>query len=180
MKLNLIILFLIGLMLTSFTAESRKGIGSIFKAGRGIKTVNNIKQYNENTLTISQLSSCLELEDRIENSEIDIANSEKTVNRNAKSLGSIESEISNLDEFLRERQELTFNNQFEVDDFNEKVEKYNKIISRYNHDVEEYKKIEKEHNSKVDKHNDVVQRFENSCAGKLYYLDDLAALGGNR
>lgn len=174
MKNNLLLVFLaLCITLPSTQVEARKGLGSLFKLGRGAKAINGAKHYNSGTLTVAQLKACLMLEQKIESSEIDLSSKQSPVVRQEQKIEKIEREISTLKRYLDLNQKTTFYTQQQVDDFNRKVERYNEFLPAYNRELEAYKNLETIYNGAVGRHNKMVNEFQVSCAGKRYYEDDL-------
>jgi hypothetical protein len=67
------------LALSSPDVEARKGIGSLFKFGRGVEAINGIKHYGSNVLTIEQLRTCLLLEQKLYASEMKLNVEQDTI-----------------------------------------------------------------------------------------------------
>ena len=130
MKSNiLLVFFALYLALTATKVEAGKGLGSIFKFGLGAKVTNGGKHYNSVALTVEQLKACLQLEEKLEFSEINISSKQHPVEKYEKKLKKIEREMSKLKTYLDLNQNTTFHTQQQVDDFNSKIERYNQFIS---------------------------------------------------
>lgn len=174
MRNNFLLVFLaLCITLPSTQVEARKGLGSLFKLGRGAKAINGAKHYNSETLTLAQLKACLLLEQKIESSEIDLSSKQSPVVHQKQKIEKIEREISTLKRYLDINQNTSFYTQQQVDDFNIKVERYNEFIPAYNRELEAYKNLEAVYNGAIGRHNKMVNEFQVSCAGKRYYEDDL-------
>ncbi len=153
--------------------EARKGFGSLFKLGRGAKSLNGAKHYNYNTLTVEQLRACLLLEQKVDTSERQLNTAQDPIENQEKKVKQLEHEVSSLKNYLEINTNPSFYTQEQVDSFNRKVERYNQSISQYNKKLETYKKMEAGYNSSVASHNAIVNSFQSDCAGKRYYEDDL-------
>lgn len=176
MKNNVLLFFLVlCLILPSNQVEARKGLGSLFELGRGAKAINGVKHYNSGTLTVEQLRSCLLLEKKVDDSEYDLSSKLSLIEIQEQKLKNLEREMSTLKAYLDVNQNAEFYSQQQVDEFNLKVEKYNQFIPVYNIDLDNYKTLESDYNSVVGQHNKFVNDFQTSCAGKLYYEDDLVS-----
>ncbi len=163
-------------LLAPFELEAKRGLGSLFKVGRGASAINGVKNYDFNTLTSEQLGRCLDLESNIEFSEQNLTNKALPLNSQEKLLSSLESDMTSLERYLKLNQNSTFYTQAEVDAFNRKVEEYNQLISVYNTELKKYRGLEVPYNREINTHNAKVEKFKLECAGKRYYEDDLLAI----
>ncbi|EKO3534173.1 hypothetical protein K1L80_000732 [Vibrio fluvialis] len=166
-------LFLLSVPLKS---DAKRGLGSLFKAGRGVSAINGVKSYDFNTLTFEQLRQCLELESNIELSEQSLSNGAMSLSYQEKLLSSLEADMNSLERYLKLNQNSAFYTQAEVDTFNRKVEKYNRLILVYNAELKKYRSLESPYNREINVHNAKVEQFQLECAGKRYYEDDLLAI----
>ena len=145
---------------------------ALFKSGREVYAVNGIKSYDENTLRPDQLKQCFLLGKEIDKTEKLILNNSE-VKEKDESLSTLENEIKNLNNYLDAKRKSIFNTQSEVDAFNAKVDAYNNLTSLYNKELAVYKDMEALYNIKVNLHNVKVDKFQLSCAGKSYYVEDM-------
>lgn len=158
-------------------AKAKLPLGSLFKSGRGVRAIHSTgygstKSYDENTLKPEQLKQCVLLGNQLDESEKIIAEQNIKVDAQVNLLSSMESEVNNLDNYLKSNRKTKFTSQAEVDAFNKVVKKFNDIVSRYNLELDRYKGFEAPYNQKINTHNAIVDRFQSECAGKSYYMDD--------
>ncbi|KZY81130.1 hypothetical protein A3755_16960 [Oleiphilus sp. HI0085] len=155
---------------------AKRGFGSLFQAGRGVSAINGVKKYDVNTLTAIQLKQCLNLEAKIEASEITLSKGRIPIASKEQTLTSIEADLESLDRYMKLNKKTEFNKQIEVDAFNAEVKRYNRLISVYKTEFEVFRKLQTSYNNKVDDQNALIKRFKVECAGKRYYENDFAAI----
>jgi len=179
MKIIVCVLAIFCISLSSTEVEAKKGLGSLFKQGRGLKAKNGVKHYNSQILSVAKLRVCLLFERKIDKSEKSLELERPSMSKKEKYIAQLTSETSSLEQYLELNKNNNFYSQEEVERFNNKVKRYKELIYIYNKEFLLYKKIQKNYNFHVDQHNSLVNKFTSGCAGKRYYEDDLAEANRN-
>jgi hypothetical protein len=156
--------------LLSSPADARRGI----KFGGGSRAVNGVKHYGADTLTVAQIRECLKVEARADAAAEQIKAAQPGLEERKNELTNMSAEIAELREFLESNKDTEFTNQEDVDAFNAKVHTFNDLIDNYNKKLDTYKVDQNTHNIIIDGYNEGVNQFQAECAGKRYYVDDMA------
>jgi hypothetical protein len=129
--------------------------------GRGIARGGR-KTYGPGTMTQSELEECLITEGQLDELET-------TIERSEANIGSTELKLKSQKIGLEARQRtLNRYSQAEVASFNRSVDAYEGARLDFNENV-------KSHNALVQQSRDLASRFNQRCANKSYYEDDMDA-----
>ncbi|MEZ8825063.1 hypothetical protein [Vibrio sp. 10N.261.55.A7] len=158
-------------------AYAKKGKSSLSSAGRGLAALaGGIKTYDEDTLTVEALRTCMIEGNDIDKSETKLASFGKPMFDAEIRMESDEARIDALDVYFTENENTEYETDAEADVYNNKIDEYNALIDSYNAALAKYQELEGPYNERVDIFNAKVDKFDSECAGKSYYEDDLAAI----
>ncbi|MGF1721139.1 hypothetical protein L4D20_13965 [Vibrio kyushuensis] len=155
-------------------ALAKKGKSSGFAAGSALSALGSLKIYDEDTLTVDALRSCLELEVVIDEAEKQLDIDVQPINRVEESMARAEDRLEKLDRYFAKNEDVEFYIDAELAEYNREVDRYNRIIAAFNEDLERYQRLEGPYNYKVDSYNAKIDSFDLECEGKSYYDEDYA------
>lgn len=164
-----IILFVtVSLASVCFDAAAKRG----GRFGKGIRG-NATKTYDGNTLSVTQLTTCLKRQEAIESSSLTMQQSEKKVSSHDAIVNELDSRLETLMQVINGTNTSSLTSQYQIDAYNSKVDDYNLRLAERNSIVERYEQQFSAYSAEVQQHNILVSQFDAQCAGKQYYEDDM-------
>ncbi len=158
----------------SFDAAAKRG-GRFGKGIRGSAT----KTYDGNTLSVTQLTTCLKLQEAIESSSLTLQLSEKNVSSHNATVNELDRKLETLMKAINGTNTSSLTSQYQIDSYNSKIDDYNARLAERNSIVERYEQQFSVYNAEVQEHNTLVNHFDVQCAGKRYYEDDMTTALAN-
>ncbi len=174
--LSPLLVSLLLLPLDSFAKSKSRAAGA---AGSVLSAVGGLKIYDENTLTVAQLTQCMSLSDKMDHSSVQIEQGQLAYQKKDAALTVVRKEIDDLESYLLANEDVEMN-QSEVDVYNQRYDRYEALIGEYNQGNEEYQRMLDDFNALIDPHNAIVDQFDASCEGKSYYEEDMLLVNSSK
>lgn len=170
-------LVIVGILLV-VGAENAEALRSkAFNPTAGIEP-EGTKVYDDNTLDEKSIQRCLLLEAELEESENQLAEYQSILDKKNDERIMFESDMAKMKDDLAEIKKKGLNVQQEVDAYNKMADAYNARIPAYKTLTKEINEVEGQYNKKIENHNQNVAVFDEDCANKKYYRDDLRRVQG--
>lgn len=163
-----LLISLFSLSLVSYDTSAKKGL----RFGKGLRGITT-KTYDQNTLSQTQLITCLQNEKQIDESAGFIEQEKQSVSDFTDEIEALDKQLDKLARDIESTVTSSLIVQNQIDEYNEKIDKYNLLLQKRNTKFEGYSDTEVAFNSQVNQHNELIKQFSLQCAGKRYYEDDM-------
>tara|TARA_Y100001960_G_scaffold333998_2_gene443326 strand:- start:20905 stop:21411 length:507 start_codon:yes stop_codon:yes gene_type:complete len=158
MKKAIIVTCVISILTFSSFVEAKKGVGSLLRGLRGIESINGVKNYSYNTLTLENLKKCI-----LKNESLNTEFAKMSIIE--ENLEKYKVKLDNMEYKLNNKQLFNFYDQKDVDNYNNLMINYNNLILDFNRQLTIYTPAAEKYNTETIEYNIM-------CGDKRYYEDD--------